>query len=77
MTYEWSIRAIKHWPDGSWDALLCWENQNRWSGIDRVVSTDGFNWTEKNGGKVEAHVQQMLAEAIGDMETHGIRYVVF
>jgi hypothetical protein len=74
---EWTIKSIKHWEDDTWDALLCVSRRNGWSGYDRVISTDGFNWRGKRGEVVEDRVQQMLTEAVGDMVTHGIRVVVF
>lgn len=77
MTYTWSIKAIKHWQDGTWDALLHIENTNGWRGFERAISTDGFHWRFKSGGEVNKDLQQLLTESMGDMLTHGMRYVVF
>ena len=73
---KWSIKSIKHWPDGTWDALLI-KGDGPMRTYQRVVSEDGFRWRNKYNAKVHIDVQSMLTEAIGAMLDGGITYVVF
>lgn len=76
MTVDWSIKSIKHWEDGHWDALVKVSKEGRGS-YDRCLSTDGFSWKNKSGRKVLPEIQDALTECIGDMLDLGCRVVVF
>lgn len=73
---EWKIKSIKHWEDGTWDALLISEQQGR-NAYDRVISKDGFNWLTKFKKTVRDDVQTELTTCVGDMVNLGARVVVF
>jgi len=72
----WSIKSIKHWQDGTWDALVVSVQQGR-DTYDRVLSTDAFNWRTKSGAAVVDYLQDGLTRAAGDMTALGARVVVF
>ena len=77
MKLTWSIKSIKHQPDGSWDALLV-SRQGGSTFHDRVISYDGFQWvTRYHGPAVQEDVQNKLTECVGSMVEHDIRFVVF
>jgi len=72
----WSIKSIKHWADGTWDAILISEQQGR-TAFNRAFSKDGFNWLDKFQKPIPDAIQGELVATIGDMEMQGIRVVVF
>lgn len=67
---------MKHWPDGSWDALVVLTQDDRMI-TKRMVSEDGFKWATNYNRKVPEEIQDDLTRCMGDMHTHGITYVVF
>lgn len=76
MKTEWEIKSIKHWKDGTWDALVCCTKEGRKS-YDRCISSDGFDWKNKYGRKVMEDLQDRLTECVGDMVRQEISWVVF
>lgn len=76
MKIDWSIKTIKQWPDGTWDALLESTQDGR-KIFDRVLSEDGYNWTTKYRKKALDEIQDELTRCMGDMVDHGIKWVVF
>lgn len=76
MKITWSIKSIKHWQDGTWDALVVSVQQGR-DTYDRVLSTDAFNWRTKSGEAALDCLQDELTRAAGDMLALGAQVVVF
>ena len=72
---HWSIKSIKHWPDGTWDALLLKEHAGTRS-YQRFISSDGFHWRSKYNVTAPDDVQDMLTTAMGSMLDQNITYFV-
>jgi hypothetical protein len=73
---SWEIKAIKHWPDGSWDAMVVFTEDGT-RRTRRIVSEDGFKWATNYNRKIDDEVQDDLTRCMGDMLDAGIAYVKF
>ena len=71
---DWSIKAIKHMKDDTWDAMLISRDSSR--SYQRVFSSDGFHWTNRYHKTIELALQVELTKTVGDMVESGISYVV-